>query len=257
MKRIIALTLVLGMAASCLVGCGGVPSSPLPGLLASLKDVPTFSIVLADMKREGNFSDSYYQKFKILTPQAKPAAQNSSSTDADGVLFQPSAVSATQTDWVEVSERWYKENERFLGMTIYAKKDGAVQKTAGPAGYEYVGDSRYGRWTNDSHGNRIWCFFGQYALFSMMMGNRGVYHRDYSDYRTSQGRGGAYYGPKDSGGRPTYGTSGSVTQRQNPNFYARRMAVKRAASSSFSKKVSSRTGRSSVGVRSRSGRAGK
>ena len=210
-------------------GCGA-PPSPIDEIRSALKGVPTYSVILDDMSVEGNFIKDYYHKYRVIAE-----------------------TQSTQTDWRRVSEKFYKQYEPFLGMTIWSKKDGKEAGSVGPPGYEYVGDSRYGNWQKDSSGNSFWVFYGQYRLLSDLLGFGGpIYRRNYNSYQQYRTKGQPYYGPRNE-----YGTKGSVTKKQKPNFYSRQMQRQRVNKSSFSDRVSRRVGRSRSTVRGRSGGWGK
>jgi len=201
-------------------GCGA--PNPIDEIRSALKGVPTYSVILNDMTVEGNFFKDYYNKYRVI------------------VEDQTSA-----TGWRRVSEKFYKKYEPFLGMTIWSKKDGKESGTAGPPGYEYVGDSRYGKWQSDSSGRSFWAFYGQYRLMSDLLGMGGpIYRNNYGTYQQYRAKGQPYYGPRNE-----YGTRGSVTKKQKPNFYARRMQRERAKRSSFSDRVNRRVGRSRANAR--------
>ena len=232
-----------------LFGCGGGSDNPLPEVVRTYADKPTISVILEDMKEDGSLFTSYWQKFRILVLDEK--------LQKDAEKTKEPAVESHLTGWVEVTENWYMRHASYLGMTLFSRKDGKVDTHKGPPGYEYVGDPRYGRWRTDSSGNRMWEFFAGYAMMNMLLGNRPVYHSSYRDYQSYGGMGRPYYGPKNKQGGTSYGTTGSVTQKQKPNFYSRSMSRQAAARSGFSQRVNSRVGRSSVGVRGRSGGVGK
>ena len=70
----------------------------------------------------------------------------------------------------------------------------------GDIGSEYVGNSNYGEWRSSSNGASFWHWYGQYAFFSMMFGNRPVYYDSWSNnrrpsYYHDRNRG-AYSSPK-------------------------------------------------------------
>jgi len=80
-----------------------------------------------------------------------------------------------------------------------------------------VGDSKYGRWNRDSSGQSFWVFYGQYRLISDLLGGGRIYRGSYDTYNNYRTQGRPYYGPRNQ-----YGTGGSITKAQNPNFYSRR-----------------------------------
>ena len=44
-----------------------------------------------------------------------------------------------------------------------------------PVGSEYVGNTNYGHWKQDSSGHSFWAFYGQYAMFSALLGGPTYY----------------------------------------------------------------------------------
>jgi hypothetical protein len=221
--RMIKFRFIVMFIPLVLFGCGEAPA-PLDEIRETLKGVPTYSIVLDDMREEGNFLKKYYHKYRVLMEEK-----------------------VTDTGWREVSQEYFRRYEPFLGMTIWSKKDGKDNDSVGPPGYEYVGDPRYGEWKTDTSGRSFWEFYGQYRLISDLLGGGLIYRDNYNNYRTYGSRGQPYYGP-----RKEYGTGGSVTRRQKPNFYTRRMQREQAKRTSFSDKVNRRIGRTRVPVRGRS-----
>ncbi|MEE8399224.1 MAG: hypothetical protein V3S89_09480 [Desulfobacterales bacterium] len=215
-----------------LTACGpGTP--PIEKLKQNLKDVPTYSIILADMKEEGNFSSQYFHKYRVILPESSE----------DGT-----------TDWWKVPKDYYKLNEALLGMALAVKKDGSFSSSAAPPGYQYVGDAKYGQWRSDSRGGSFWEFYGKYALFSSLVGGRGrpIYRSDYDTYRQHRSRNTPYFGSNKQ-----YGTSGSYTKQAKPNFYSRRATREKMKRTSFKNRVAKRTGRTRTGYRSRAGGFGK
>lgn len=238
MERLPHMTRIGFLAATMILfligGCSSGPRvAPIDKLKQNLKDVPTYSIILDDMKEEGNFSSRYFHKYRIVL-----AEQSDTGT----------------TDWLEVPEDYYRINEPFLGMTLAVKKDGEASSSVSPPGYQYVGDPKYGQWRTDHRGNSFWEFYGKYAFFSSLFGgfNRPIYRDDYDSYRQYRSRNTPYFGRNKQ-----YGTNGSYTRQTKPNFYSRRTARLNAKQSSFKSKVAKRTGRTRTGYRSRSGGFGK
>jgi hypothetical protein len=225
-KSFISLLAVTISAVFLFYGCGG-GDLPVEKIKKALKDTPTYSIILEDMKEDGNFFKDYYHKYEVV--QEKDS----------GI-----------TDWLEVPEDYYRTNQAFLGMTLVSKKDGKLSSDVSPPGYRYVGDSRYGRWRTDHRGSSFWEFYGKYAMFSALLGsfNRPIYRDDYNMYNQYRSRNMPYYGRNNE-----YGTNGSITKKTKPDFYSRKMASQR----SFKDRVKQRTGRTRTGYRGRSGRVGK
>jgi hypothetical protein len=233
-KRITPAVCLVAIAMLLLSGCStGRSQPPIEKLKQNLKDVPTYSIVLEDMKTEGNFRERYFHKYRIVFPEESEQGT---------------------TDWLEVQPDYYQTNEPFLGMTLAAKKAGEMSSSVSPPGYQYVGDERYGRWRQDSRGSSFWEFYGKYALFSQLVGGFGrpIYRNDYDEYRQYRSRGTPYFGRNNQ-----YGTNGSYTKQTKPNFYSRRIARSNAKRASFKDRVAKRTGRTRTGFRSRSGGFGK
>ena len=229
-KPLPGLLISIIAAAFFFPGCGS-GDLPMKRIRTALKDTPTYSIILEEMKEDGNFFKHYFHKYRVVQG------------DQSGV-----------TDWMEVPEAYYKTNEAFMGMSLAAKKEGEVSDSIAPPGYQYVGDSRYGRWQSDHTGNSFWEFYGKYALFSSLFGGwyRPIYRNDYDTYRRYRSRNAPYFGRNNQ-----YGTNGSVTKRNKPDFYARRMASERVKTASFKDRVAKRTGRTRTGFRGRAGGFGK
>jgi len=219
-------TLLILMLLS-LYSCGGEPPPPLNNIKASLKNVKDCSVILEDMNVKGNIFKDYFHKYRIIQGE-----------------------DSRTTDLLKVSKNAFNQYQPYLNMTIWSKKDGIVSDAVEPPGYNYVGNRDYGEWRTNSSGQSFWAFYGQYRLFSDLMGGP-VYRRDYDSYRTYRTRNKykPYYGSKKQ-----YGTSGSFTKKQKPNFYKRKVAKSK---SSFASKVSKRIGRTKTSSRGRSRKSGK
>ena len=221
------LTLFLSLALLSLFfsGCGGF-SSPVEKLQKELAGEKEYAIILNDMREEGNFVSSYYHQYRVDKGETKD--------------IRP---------FVEVSETYYKKNEPYLGMALTAKTpDGEVTTTPFPNGYQYVGNPEYGQWRQNDSGGSMWEFYGKYMLISQVMNwaGFGLSRNHYSNYSNSRMSGRPYFGANNQ-----YGTSGSVTKKQKPNFYARKAAQKTRSASRFKNKVNQRMGRSKNSFRSR------
>lgn len=221
--------------------CGKV--SEVGIIQRQLDRYPQYSIILEDMKEEGNFFTDYYQKYKIVY--------------ADKVAGSDSLAFYTDiTEWRRVTEKEYQKYAPYLGMVLASKgADGRVSNEQYPPGYQYVGNPQYGQWRTDSNGNSFWEFYGKFAfmnaMFNLLAGP--VYRNDWDSYRGYRGSGRPYFGPNQK-----YGTDGSYTKQTKPTFYQRRQGRELAQKQSFSNKVKQRTRRSRMsGFRSRSGGFGK
>ena len=202
---------------------------PVVEMQNSLASAPDYTIVLADMQEEGAFFPKYYHRYQVVQGERQAT-----------------------TDWVEVSENIYRKYEPFLGMSLVSKSEAdGVNNTPHPPGYHHVGNSHYGYWG----GGGFWVWYGQYAMMRSLLGGGfggGIGRADYDDYRSVRRSGRPYYGQNRQ-----YGTNGSLTKQQRPNFYKRRQASLQRKQSSFSQKAQSRFGRSRSGFGGRSGGFGK
>ena len=240
MKRSLSIFSIVFLS-FLMAACGKV--SQVEILQRQLDRYPEYSIILEDMKEEGNFFSDYYHKYKLV--YADKAAGSDSLIYSTGI-----------TDWRRVTDKEFDKYAPYLGMVLASKSaDGKVANEPYPPGYQYVGDSRYGQWRRDSSGNSFWEFYGKFAfmnaMFNMFAGP--VYRNDWDTYRDYRSGGRPYFGPNQQ-----YGTSGKYTQQTNRSFFERRQARERAQKQSFGNKVEQRTRRSRMsGFRSRSGGFGK
>ena len=206
-------------------GCG-VGQNPLEKIQNELQREKEYTIILNDMREEGNFLTSYYHQYRVDIGEQQ-----------------------SMRPFVEVDEPYYKKNEPYLGMALAGKTvDGGITTTPFPNGYQYVGNSQYGRWRDNGSGDSMWEFYGKYMLMSQVLNwaGFGLSRNHYNDYSSFRGSGRPYYGP-----RREYGTSGTVTKKQKPDFFKRKMAKKARSQSRFQNKVNRRMGRSKNTFRSR------
>ena len=233
---------ILGIMLLAVIAAACGRSTVVEKLQDDLEAYPEYSIILEDMKEEGTFFNDYYHKYKTIYGEK---------ADGDSLAYRTEI-----TDWQKVRDKEYDKLAPYLGMVVASKSpDGEVSDTPQPPGYQYVGDSRYGQWRTDSHGNSFWEFYGKFALMSHLFGMMGgpVYRNDYNDYRRYRNSGRPYYGKNNS-----YGTNGTLTKKTNPTFFQRKQATEAARKQSFSNRVKQRTRRSNMsGVRSRSRGFGK
>lgn len=243
----------------------GTVEDPLIPINRALATVPTYSVILSDMDTQGNFFKTYRHKYKIMfdkeitldgkknpadTPKALKQVFELDKVDLGG--DQTRLGLEVDTQWLPVPESRFKDQSPYLGMVVFAKKDNKYDASVGPPGYNMVGDSRYGRWRNDSSGRSFWEFYGQYALISHLLGGSPIYRSDYNNYTNYRSQGRPYYGSQSQ-----YGTMGSTTRQQKPGFYSRKMSQEMVKSSSFKDRVNQKIGRTRVSSRGRSGRVGK
>lgn len=213
-----------------LAGCGG-DELPIRKLQDSLSNAPSYSIILENMKEEGNFFKDYYHQYRVVQDDT-----------------------STITDWLKVPEEYYRSNEPFMGMVLAGKKEGENVTDPIPPGYQYVGDTRYGHWRTDNSGRSFWEFYGKYSMMRNLFGGwyRPVYRADYDAFSYNRSRNIPYFGRYNQ-----YGTRGAVVKETKPDFYQRRMTQERARSTSFMDKVNKRIGRTRSNLRGRSGGRGK
>lgn len=224
--------------------------SPVDKLIVELSNVDNYSIILNDMDYQNG---DYLHEYKIVEQKANP----------DTIV---SRIIPMQ----KVSDAFFQKHIDNLGMEIVSKKDGKLNKVAGPPGYNsYVGNPQYGHWVNRSNGSSFWEFYGKYAMLRTIfnMGSYPVYHSYYNDYERHRRDSRPYYGTTSNGGK-YYGTGGHYSNGQknstwnskSSSFKSRvRDKVSRSAQSS---KRSSRVNRSSSryknsSMRSRGGSYGK
>lgn len=244
MKKLIAVFLLL----VALSGCGKeFTKSPVDNLITKLdsQKVPMYSIILEDMEVDGTVFQDFKHKYQIIRQ------------------YDSLNIKSETTDWIEVKEDFFWENENYLGMEIASKgADGKVSKAVAPAGYNnYVGNKQYGQWVNGSGGS-FWQFYGQYMFMSSMLNlaTGSIFRGEYDDYsRNYRGRK-PYYGPK-TGNSFKYGTYGSYTSKTKPAGFGDKINKIKNGSQSFKDKVNNKvsrsTGRGTPNVRSRGGSGGK
>lgn len=250
MKKIFQLAAFWGLILA-LGSCGDstpkYEKSPIDDLIRDLSAVKSYSIILHDMDADES-ANKYKHKYKILKEVGD-------------------SVKAEETDWKEVSERFFARHQDNMGMTVASKDStGKVSKVAAPAGYgQYVGNERYGSWQQGSNGQSFWQFYGQYAFMRDMLGlgfYGPVYRSHYNDYRSSWSAGRPYYGSNPNS--PTYGTRSTYTSSaysnstwtKKPNAFKESVRTRVARSStSGSRTASSTSSRSGSRYSSSSGRS--
>ncbi len=213
-----------------LAGCGRDPL-PITEIQRSLRGTPDYSIVLEDMKEEGNFFKSHYHKYKVITP------------DLNRV-----------TTWRKVPDHYFQSTASLLGMSLLGMKGGKPFTAPAPPLYQYVGDSRYGTWRTGPGGQQFWSFRRDFGLYDALAVGLypPVYRSGYDTYRKNAARHIPFYGVNKE-----YGTRGSHTQKTRPDFFQRQQTREMLRKTSFGERVSKRIGRTRSSVRGRSGGSGK
>ena len=206
--------------------CSGAPEDGLAQTIALFKDTPEYSIVLEDMKQDGNFVKTPYQQYRVYFLQDLPGEEPKFRTH--------------ETGWIQVSEETYKKYEGALGMTIAMKTSkGEESTTPQPTGYQYVGNPQYGQWRTNSSGDSFWEFYGKYAFISSVFDvfespfKRKYYNNYHNNYYKNRV---PYYGRNKQ-----YGTAGSYTRKTKPNFYQRAQTREARSKTKFRDKVAKRT----------------
>lgn len=210
------------ITALLLFGCSD--SVPVEEIEKSLRNAPSYSIILEDMEEEGDILKSYFHKYRIVQENKRGISR-----------------------WYEVPKDYYMANEAFLGMVIAGKNGGEIVSSAVPLAYQYVGDARYGRWRDDDQ----WEFDRESPFFDELDIDLSfpIYRKDYKAYKRSKLRKVPFFGSHKE-----YGTRGAVTKKKNPGFFERHKAKERAKKASFSEKVGKRMGRTTTASTNTSGK---
>lgn len=214
--------------------------TPVDILIRDLSDEANFSIILYDMDVEEPDSrrPNYKHKYRVL-------------------VEKPDTVLVNETDWEKVPETFFQANINNMGMEIASKADGKVQKQAAPAGYNnYVGNEKYGRWSN-RNGSSFWEFYGRYAFMTSMFNlmYQPAYRTGWNTYRGSYyGTGRPYYGNNNRYGTKSYASSASgknTTWGSKPSTFKSkvRSQVSRSSGSTTRKSAATATKRTSSTTR--------
>ena len=166
----------------------------------------------------GELEDTYCHKLFVLVDgkpnisgRPNPAENECSKYDSDADL-------AAGIYWIDADEL----DAEAIGMDVFSKPAGEFNdqalEEASPPGMSYVGDPQYGEWQTDPNGNSFWVFYGQYRLFSDLIGGPNPYHYGYEydewnkNYRAKRQ---PYYAT--SGGAPRYGAKSPLAVARFPN----------------------------------------
>lgn len=232
-KFLSILTLVL-VAQACGPGSPSFVKNPVDDIVKELSEVPNFSIILYDMNFD-EATEQYQHQYRILK---EPQGADTIETET--------------TDWKQVSPEYFNEHIENMGMTIVSKSNGTVDKKVSPPGYnQYVGNEKYGQWSQNSDGTSFWEFYGKYAFLRSMLGfgYSPIYYGGWNDYRRNYYPYGRTYYGQGSNGRNRYGTNSTHNQSRS------KVSTWSGKNQDFKNKVRSRAQRSSsrTSKRSRSG----
>jgi len=213
---------------------------------------PEFSQIIDTLAAEGTNKGPTYLSIKNRLDEVRPKAQGAIATAEAGaainveLLNLNTAIANYDAMLVDALNMLAEFTDgslpkvREIEFENSASKDGAV-------GSEYVGNSNYGEWRTSSSGGSIWHWYGQYAFFSMMFGNRSVHYDSWSNNRRA-----SYYHDRNRGAysSPAARTNQSQTLAKTKKSYtakgksfkspyAKNTRIKGVANSTKSSTVSS------------------
>jgi hypothetical protein len=206
---------------------------------------PEYSIVLNDMNvTEQDNKVLFQHKYNILK-------------------IEQDSLKVDSLDWKPVNEDLFLKHENDLGMEIVSYHDSKLSRIAKPVGFDWaIGNTEHGEWVQESDSlgttsnRQVWRPRSS-SLFWYWMLRRPAYQNDYSNYRTFNRSGRAYYGSSTSYGTQ-YGTRSAYQEKKRSSFYTRKSNSSSWTAFKTSKKSAS-TPRydGASGYRSRSGGFGK
>jgi len=228
-------------------GMSGYIKYPVDKLLAN---TPTnklpLSIVLYDMDVKGS---RYLNRYKVIT-------------NVDDSAKKKEVI----TPWLRLSKADFVRNYQNLGMEIAYQKITSsaglkLSKIPAPPGYaNYVGNSQYGHWKQQTDSTSLWVFQGKYVFMNTLfhLTNYPVYKNSYNNYRRYYFGRRVYYG--GTGTRRRYGTGTRFSQSTSSTDYytSERANRSRTHYRQYRSSRKTRSGsRSGYNSRSRSGSSGK
>ena len=212
--------------------CLTAPSPPLDIIEKDLKKVPTYSVVLEDLKKENL---NYYEKYTIIIPSKSEKE-----------------MQVIDRGWTRSTMSSFEQVLPFLGMTVLTCKNGNTRYVANPPGYEYVGNNSFGHWENITTISPYWVWSAGSSLWGTRYKSTIVPWKNYKKYVQQQSIQRPYFGEKNE-----FGTQGSLTTQTHSSFYMRKNSVALKNKAHFSPIGHNRIGRSCVALRARSSRGGK
>jgi len=200
--------------------------------------IDDYSIVLNDMDITEDDDFIYYKhKYVIIKPK-------DDQLDVDS------------TEWQNVSEEFFMNNENNLGMEIVSKHGHKFSTVPKPVGFDWaVGNEKYGEWevdstsTNTTNPERRWRYRNGSNFFLMYwMFSRRTPYSVYNNYATTARGKTPFYGS----GNNTYGTKSNYNRAKRSSFYSRK-----SSSNSWGKTYSKRKASSSSRYRGGSSTRGR
>lgn len=149
---------------------------------------PEFGQIIDVLASEGTQRGPTYQSIVQRLDQVKPKAQGKIDTVEAGsainleLLNIRTAVSNYDAMLVDALNMLADFTDGTLPKVREIEFEDSKAE-GGAIGSEYVGNSNYGQWKTGSNGSSFWQWYGQYAFFSMMFGNRPVYYDSWSSQR--------------------------------------------------------------------------
>ena len=207
-------------------GCFVPDKEPVRIMQRELDRFPEYSIICEDVE-DGWFSNYIHLKgtFRTLESANDALAEEEAKENggAEKELENAEPILEAITKKYQVRDGMVRRYEQYVGMVVASKvkKGGKTEVTglerASPPYYHYVGRRRYGYWMGPR-----WIFYPSYrSRFGYYGGSRVMINRSmYGSYRSSYSTRRPYFG-SSTGGRPMYGSRGSVTAKANPGFVNR------------------------------------
>lgn len=151
------------------------------------------SVILTDTHATGFLIKTYYQKFRLVYG------------------FQ-----GVEEMIVRTSREFAMKNRENIGLSLFRRTEGVEEMLPMPPGVTYVGNRGFGEWRQDKKGVMRWRFYRAYKNLPRYLG-WGSWRPDpgfQEDYIAYTERKTPYYGRNNE-----FGTKGSVTKKNFPNFF--------------------------------------
>lgn len=156
----------------------------------AVKNKPQFADIINVLASEGTVNGPTYLSIKQRLDAAKTQLPSSLETveaatalneELDSIVVASQNYDAMLVDAINVLADF---TDGDLPKMRELEYEGETPPTASsaPVGSEYVGNSNYGQWKQNSSGQSFWAFYGQYAMFSRLFSGPTYYDR-WSSYR--------------------------------------------------------------------------